>query len=223
MQTGILFQRNVHKSNHIDGFGGNNHMKFITVLIAGLLSYNVAWADNNFGCEKQDIGPIFGGAADASGTSKLCVLPGGVNADLNVNGLIPGDVVTVWWVYIDDPNDCMNPGMCADPDFFGVKPVALFGRMGSGMVSKQGRVEVSGTWGAMKPSAGSQVWTLMFTHGEAGCAGREIGEGDGECRSEGDALARQTLTPEDSDFPPQLGNAVDGKRFFGAAIAVFQM
>jgi hypothetical protein len=210
---------------------GRTQLKLITLLAAGLLSFNLSWAGDNFGCEKQDINPLFGDAAGASGTSKVCVLPGGVDADLKVGGLIPGQAVTVWWAYVDEPDKCTTPGFfgsqCADPDFApnepNVKPRVIFGRLGSGLVSKKGRVKVSGEWGGMTPSPGSEVWTLMFTHGEAGCAGRDIGEGDFQCFSEGDALARQTLTPEDSDFPPQLGNVVDGKRFFGAVVAVFFM
>ena len=77
-----------------------------------------------------------------SGKSKLCVSKRGITASLIGKDLIPGNIYTVWWVYFDDPSQCVGgaaPGQCGPADFGGEKPLAALGRMDSGLAPNNGR------------------------------------------------------------------------------------
>ncbi len=168
-----------------------------------------AWAgddDHDDGdCMKLD---VIGFIPGSSGKAKLCVNDDGVNGNMRVKGLVPGDAYTVWWIYVDDPTQCPDTG-CGAEEFLGFDPVANFGRMDSGIAGDDAKLRFRGRIRGMAPSSGSQIWMLMFTHGPANFADRK-------------RLARQLLTPEDPIFgEPQLGNQADGQLGFGAALAIF--
>jgi hypothetical protein len=148
-----------------------------------------------------------------SGEARLCVRQSGVNGRLDVEHLVPGDAYTVWFVYFDDPAQCVGggPGICGDADFGGAKPLGVFGRYDSAIGPRSGQEEFDGGVRGFRPREGSQVWLLMFGHGPADMADRS-------------RLARQLLTPEDpAAGAPHLGNVVDGSLGRPAAIAIFNI
>lgn len=191
------------------------------LLNAALLMFGVAAYAESDGCDHQPaVGSFLG--PTVAGTGKLCVLPGGLKGQLKVSNLDPGVAYTVWWTYLDDPSLCSGDSSgtggasltggvsgCELADFEGEKPLGIFGRMASGVVSRTGKFNFRGELGGMQPSAGSEVWLWLFWHGPA-------------AYGDGDALARQLLTPEDPNAgAPHLGNFVDGQRAFPAATVVF--
>ncbi|MEO0420886.1 MAG: hypothetical protein AAF184_01020 [Pseudomonadota bacterium] len=170
-----------------------------------------------------------------SGRSRLCAGERGLNATLEVTGLIPGHAYTAWWVYIDSPQACANfplttensdvpfdepfgyAGMCGLADFGTpdpvediVNPLAVFGRFDSAIAGDESRRFLRGTVRDFTPSPGSQVWVLVFGHGPAN-------EADGR------ELARQLLTPEDPLAGiPHLG--IEGRPFgYAAGVTVFEL
>jgi hypothetical protein len=180
-----------------------------------------AWADAD-GCDHQAAVafPFF--EPDVTGTGKLCVLPGRLQGQVRLGNLTPGNAYTVWWTYQDDPTLCTGntplpvsltggESPCELGDFEGEKPLGTFGRMASGIAPRNGRLNLRGELGGMQPSSGSEVWFWVFTHGPADT-------------SDGAALARQLLTPEDpAAGAPHLGNLMDGQRGFPAATVVFDV
>ena len=139
---------------------------------------------------------------------------------MRLDNLAPGNAYTVWWVYFDTPAACTGgtplpvplsagASACDFDDFGGDRPQAVFGRMDSGVAPRRGSLRFSGDFGGMQPSSGSEVWLLVFGHGPANF-------------SDGSALARQLLTPEDPTAgAPHLGNTVDGGRGYPVSAAVF--
>lgn len=158
----------------------------------------------------------------AQGHARLCERATDLKAKMTIKGLTPGHAYTTWWVYIDDPSQCAGTtplplpfttgkSPCDFDDFAGEKPLVVFGRMASGVSPRRGLLHLSGEFGGMQPSSGSEVWLFTFGHGPANL-------------SDGDALARQLLTPEDpSAGAPHLGNFVDGLLGYPAAVAVFKI
>lgn len=165
-----------------------------------------------------------------SGKGKICVTPQGVKSNLKVRGLTPGNAYTVWWGYIDRPDECipfwLEPpdvpfpepvgwaGACSFVDAFTIdpsgeflNPLIVFGRMDSAIPKENGVTRFSGTIRGMKPSPGSQIHMLIFGHGPA-------------ATSDGRQLARQLLTPEDPSIGiPHLG--IEGRPFgYPAAVVV---
>ena len=160
---------------------------------------------------------------ELSGKGKVCVTPQGLRGNMKIRGLAEGNAYTVWWVYIDRPDECvpfwLQPpavpfpepvgyaGNCSFVDFFTgdssgefLNPLVVFGRMDSAIPRENGMTRFSGTVRGMQPSPGSQVWMLVFGHGPA-------------ATSDGRQLARQLLTPEDPGSGiPHLG--IQG-RFWG--------
>lgn len=186
----------------------------ITSLLATLalaFTFNTAMAGED--CENQNIIDLGGGA---HGTTNLCIKTNGLKAQFNVKGLTAGDAYTVWWVYFDDPSLCTGggPGVCGDPDFGpseagGGTPLAVFGRFGSAVAPRNGKVHMTSDWGGMQPSSGAEIWLLMLGHGAANLA-------------DGRQLARQLLTPEDPLAGiPHLGNEVDGTGFTPTALTIY--
>lgn len=189
-------------------------------LVSCLLLSTAAFAEAD-GCDHQPaFGSFFG--PTITGTGKLCVLPGGLKAQVKVKNLDPGVAYTAWWTYLDDPSLCTGDSTgtggasltggvsgCELADFGGDKPVGIFGRMASGVAPRTGKLNLRGKLGGMQPSAGSEVWLWLFYHGPA-------------AYGDGDALARQLLTPEDPNAgAPHLGNVVDEQQGFPAATIVF--
>ena len=159
-----------------------------------------------YGCDRTDVTPLM---VNVDGHALLCSGRNGMLARVRAEGLVPNDVYTVWWVYIDDPASCIQPGQCALEDFGGDNPLPVFGRMDS-LVADSGRSAWFGDkLRGLTPSPGSQVWLLIFGHGPAD-------------RFDNRHLARQLLTPEDPHAgAPHLGNVVEGSLGFPAAVAVF--
>ncbi len=146
---------------------------------------------------------------DAEGLGVVCVTRRGVRAWFNVRNLVPGDAYTLWWVYFDDPMQCLVSGECAGGDFRGDNPLSVFGRMDSSIGPHSGKLRLSGRIGGFTPSNGAQIWLWLFGHGPA----------DTES---GRHLARQLLTPElPAAGAPHLGNVDDGTLGFPAAVAKF--
>jgi len=168
------------------------------------------------------------------GSGTVCKTPFGLWSTLGVRGLTPGNAYTVWWVYIDRPEDCAGQplpspdvipfpeppgyaGKCGLADFFTpdasgefINPLAVFGRMDAIVAKSARRARFAGDFRDFAPRAGSQVWMFVFGHGPA----------DTEDRRE---LARQLLTPEDPGTgAPHLG--IEGRPFgYPAGVVVFEM
>ena len=178
--------------------------------LAMAFTFNTAQADAK--CEKQDIIDL---GAGTHGTASLCIKSHGLKSKFKIRNLVYGDAYTIWWVYFDDPSLCTHggPGVCGDSDFApsaagGFTPLGVFGRYGSAVAPRNGKVHISGNWGGMQPSSGAEIWRLMLGHGPADV-------GDGRHR------ARQLLTPEDpAAGMPHLGNDKDGTLFIPVAITV---
>jgi len=142
-----------------------------------------------------------------TGRAKLCVSESGLKGRMQTRKLTPGNPYTVWWVYIDEPG-CAGGGFfgCI-ATFFGDDPLAVFGRMDSGISPHKGRLKFFDKLDDMRVSNGSQVWFLVFGHGPASADGRQ--------------LARQLLTPEDPTAgAPHLGVTANG---YPVAVAIFEL
>lgn len=183
-------------------------------------------------CDKQPVQNFWEvavGGNELSGRGSICATPWGIWSWMQVRGLTPGNAYTVWWVYIDQPGDCvpffLTPadapipadepvgyaGDCGLVDFAGVNPLGVFGRMDSVVPHRDGRIRFGGGLRSFVPSSGSQVWMWIFGHGAAD-------EDDNRHR------ARQLLTPEDPNAgAPHLGNEVDGPLGYPAGVVVFEI
>jgi len=169
------------------------NLTFITIILGLFLS--TAQASN---CQLKDF--KFNGNAneDAKAVALLCETSRGLFGRASVMGLIPGNAYTAWWAYFDDASTCATPNSCGGPETAGDNPVAVFGRMDSFIVPRNGHVHFNGKMRHFKPSDGSQVTILMINHGAADMENKQ-------------RLARQLLTPEVPRFgAPHLGNIVDG-------------
>lgn len=148
--------------------------------------------------------------AGVGGNATLCVSYDGLKGKMRLRGLQGGFAYTVWWVYIDRPDllpGCPGGGFfdCIGT-FFGADPLAVFGRMDSGVASYRGRLRLSDTLDDMHVSSGSQIWLLTFGHGPASDDKRQ--------------LARQLLTPEDPTAgAPHLGVEANG---YPVSLALFE-
>ena len=61
---------------------------------------------------------LFSDASEIEGTwSSLTRYDNGVSMTLHTSGLTPGDVVTVWWVIFNAPENCSD-GACGENDIF---------------------------------------------------------------------------------------------------------
>ncbi len=173
----------------------------ILFLMASTMTINLNTAEAHE-CGLSDVIDL---GAGIGGFSFLCVEPRSIQGQLQVEGLVPGDAYTVWWVYFDDPSQCETSGECGPPDLEGANPLGVFGRYGSVVAAPNGRAHINDRLNGMKPSSGSVVWIIMVAHGAA-------------ATSDGRQLARQLLTPEDpAAGAPHLG-VVDGP--VGAPVAL---
>lgn len=177
---------------------------FLFVVLGLMVQPSPATASH---CQHDAVIPL---AEGVEGLAVLCENKRGVRAHLGVRHLTPGLPYTVWWIYFDDPQLCEVPGACGDIDFMGENPLGVFGRMDSTVARKHGREWFSGRIGGFEPSPGSQIWYVLFAH-------EPVDTEDGRHR------ARQLLTPEDADFPPHLGNLVEGRQFTPAGIVIFNV
>ena len=198
---------------------------FTATLLALAAGQGLAENDNQWRqrvCSNEPVKAVPLIETSAKGHARLCERTSDLRSKMTLKGLTPGHAYTTWWVYIDDPSQCAGTtplplpftkgkSPCDFDDFTGDKPLVVFGRMASGVSPRRGVLHLSGDFGGMQPSSGSEVWLFTFGHGPANL-------------SDGAALARQLLTPEDpSAGAPHLGNSVDGLLGFPAAVAVFKI
>jgi hypothetical protein len=144
------------------------------------------------------------------GSAKLCISANGVHTRITANNLTPGNPYTVWFVYFDNPQNCLNPGHCTPGDTTTplANPEGVLGRYDS-IVARESRGTFSGHVG-MVPSSGSEVHFPIFAHGSL--------SPDGHIR------ARQLLTPQDPSLgAPGLGTSSDGTNGSPVAVAVFKI
>ena len=191
----------------------------LVTMLATFTPISAAHAQSE-GCAQQQVNSINLVEFDIGGEALLCTLSNELNGQIKLTGLTPGNAYTVWWVYFDDPSQCLGTtflpvplgggeSVCDLIDFEGDKPQGVFGRMASGIATRNGKLILRDEFGGMQPSNRAEVWMLVFGHGTA-----EM--------SDGSALARQLLTPEDPNVgAPHLGNIIDGLRGYPAASAVF--
>lgn len=168
-----------------------------------------AWA--NPACDRQAVLPLNG--SGIHGHALLCIHSGDVRGELHAKQLKAGDAYTIWFVYFDDPSQCVDggPGVCGLTDFGGDKPLAVFGRFDSVVAPQNGKAHFSGRVRELHPTPGSQIWLIMLGHGA-------VDTTDGAHR------ARQLLTPEDpAAGAPHLGNIIDGLLGTDAAIVLFSV
>ena len=158
-------------------------------------------------CEHEAVIPLSEGV---EGNALFCASERGVRAYMRLSQLTPGLPYTVWWVYFDNPQICAVPGMCGDADIQGENPLGVFGRMDSTVARQSGHEWFWGRIGGFEPSPGAQFWLLTLAH-------EPLDTEDGRHR------ARQLLTPEDADFPPHLGNVVEGSQFTPAGVVFFNI
>jgi hypothetical protein len=171
----------------------------ILAALAMAVTFNTAQAKGQ--CDNQDIIDLPFGESGVSGSATMCATPGGLKAQIRVQGLVPDNAYTMWWVYFDNQsgNDTECEGgfpdeaVCGFPDFGSENPVAVFGRLGSVVAPRNGNAHFGDELSGMQASSGSEVWLLMFGHGAANM-------------TDGRQLARQLLTPEDPNAGfPHLG------------------
>ena len=191
-------------------------MKRITIVLSTVLvavfgvcsPVDEARASGYWNCDREPVVDLLEfeqTASETSGYGTVCVTWRGLHSNIWVRGLTKGFAYTVWWVYIDDTEDCAGvdtppfveppgyAGPCGFKDFLGDNPLVVFGRMDSAIPGHHGWTRFSGSLRGMKPSHGSQVWLLIFGHGPAKT-------------EDGRELARQLLTPEDPNAgAPHLG------------------
>ena len=172
----------------------------ILIAVAMAISFNTALADAQ--CDNEDIFDygVFGIFPEGgfTGSATFCAVKNGLKAQMNVEGLVPGNAYTIWWAYFDNQeangSTCEGgfpfTGACGFADFAGADPGVVFGRLGSVVASENGKAHFGNELGGMQASSGAEVWLLMFGHGAADMEDRR-------------KLARQLLTPEDptSGFP----------------------
>ena len=138
----------------------------------------------------------------------MCISASGVRTHINAQNLTPGNPYTVWFVYFDNPMNCLNPGHCTPADTTTplADPEGVLGRYDS-LIATSSRATFSGHVGVV-PSSGSVITMAIFGHGSLSA--------DGHIR------ARQLLTPQDPSLgAPGLGTSSDGTEGGPVAHAVF--
>ena len=175
------------------------------------------------------------GFDELKGRGGFCASRYGTFGSMSVRGLTPGNAYTVWWVYIDKPEECANfpltPAVadipfdepagyangCGFADFFTVdpeenivNPLVVYGRMDSVVAHNKRRTVFSGDIRDFEPAPGSQVWMLIFGHGPADTHDKR-------------QLARQLLTPEDpASGTPHVG--IEGRPWgYPSGVVVFDV
>lgn len=149
-------------------------------------------------------------SSDVPGHAEICFGDDGVTAFLRAAKLVRAEAYTVWFSYIDRPQDCQTPG-CSPGDFAGENPAIAFGRMDSAVAGHRGTLLFTGSVRGLRVSPGSMIWLVLFNHGPAST-------------SDGRFLARQLLTPQDPGLgTPGSGVTSDGPVGHGIAIAKFKI
>lgn len=151
-------------------------------------------------------------SSGVTGTASLCIGANGVRGHINAASLTAANAYTVWFVYFDNPSNCMNPGQCtpADTVLPLANPEGVFGRFDS-TVANGDNTEFFGRVGGMQLSSGSEVHLPVFNHGAASTS-------DGRFR------ARELLTPQNPNLgAPGLGTSTDGVLGKPVAVAIFSI
>jgi hypothetical protein len=132
-----------------------------------------------------------------TGTATICITAGGVRAQVQAGNLTAGNDYTLWFIYFDEPSQCVVPGACTDADVFTPTndPEGVFGRYDSTTA-----IGTSATFlghSGLIPSSGSVISLEIVAHGAP--------DSDGKHR------ARQLLTPQIPILgAPGLGTESDG-------------
>jgi hypothetical protein len=178
--------------NWFTGYGG-----LIAALVcAGMLAIP-AVAHDYFDDDTEVAAPFTRAPGSViQGSGRISFDKHSVHAEIELDHLKPGDVYTIWFAYLDKPENCQVQG-CADADFVGNDPAGVFGRMDGVVAGRSGQALFSRDFRNLKLSSKSMVWLIVFGHGKAS--------------SEYRFLARQLLTPQDPGLgAPGLGTASDG-------------
>lgn len=184
----------------------------VLAMMGQLLGLSVAWAHEHDldDCDSIRVELTPQPSSTVSGHAEICFGDDGVTAFLRARKLVPGEAYTVWFSYIDRPQDCQTPG-CGPGDFAGENPAIAFGRMDSAVAGHRGRLLFSGSVRGLRVSHGSMIWLVLFSHGQAST-------------TDGRFLARQLLTPQDPGLgTPGSGVTADGPVGQGRAVAVFKI
>jgi len=184
-----------------------------TVLALLVLHPSLPVADDNSGCEDGlavSASLVTLNNSGVTGNAKMCVNASGVHTRITAQNLTPGNPYTVWFVYFDAPQNCLNPGHCTPADTTTplADPEGVLGRYDS-IVAAGSRGTFSGHVGLI-PSSGSEIHLPIFAHGSLS--------------SDGHIRARQLLTPQDPSLgAPGLGTSSDGTKGGPVAVAVFKV
>ena len=149
-------------------------------------------------------------SSGVTGTATLCIYHKSVYSVVTAANLISGDAYTTWFVYFDNPANCLTPSHCTPDDtkLPADNPEGVLARQGSGIASRRAGLSFAGHVRGLALSHGSVVTIPIFAHGPAATDGR--------------ALARQVLTPQDPAFgSPGLGTTSDGVKGTPVAVAGF--
>ena len=176
-----------------------------------------------------------------SGRGTLCKTPRGTWSTMRLRGLTSGNAYTVWWVYIDDPDSCVNAPLSTDPasptynpDIPADEPVGYAGRCG---LADFFTMDPSGeflnplaVYGRMDSVIADSRRKIRFAgdiRNFTPSPGSQIwmfvfGHGPADT-TDNRQLARQLLTPEDPlSGVPHLG--ISGRPFgYPAGVVVFDV
>jgi hypothetical protein len=178
-----------------------------------LLHPSITLADDDSGCDEGvalSANVVALNNSGVTGSAKLCISAQGVHTRITVQNLTSGNPYTVWFVYFDKPQNCLNPGHCTPADTTTplADPEGVLGRYDS-IVATESPGTFSGHVGLV-PSSGSEVHFPIFAHGSL--------SQDGHIR------ARQLLTPQNPSLgAPGLGTSSDGTKGSPVAVAVFSI
>lgn len=142
----------------------------------------------------QTVQVVTENGSSVSGHGTLDVDKDELEVVVRARNLTPGVAYTTWFIYFDDPSQCIVPNQCAPPDLTtpADNPTGVFGRMDSSVAGPSGRLTFRGTFRHFHMSPGSAVHVALFAHGTVSTDNRE--------------RARQLLTPENPGLgAPGLG------------------
>ena len=184
-----------------------------SVLTLLVLHPSLTFAADDWGCDEGialHTNLVTLNNSGVTGSAKVCISARGVHTRITAQNLTPGNPYTVWFVYFDNPQNCLNPGHCTPADTTTplADPEGVLGRYDS-TIAAGSQGTFSGHVGLI-PSSGSEIHLPIFAHGSL--------SPDGHLR------ARQLLTPQDPSLgAPGLGTSSDGTKGSPVAVAVFHI
>jgi hypothetical protein len=152
-------------------------------------------------------------ASGVTGTATLCIYKHYLYATVDAQNLTVGDAFTTWFMYFDNPANCLTPGACTPNDLFtpADNPEGVLGRISSGLAGRSGALHFLGNFRGLQLSHGSVVHISILDHGAV-------------VQTDGRALARQLMTPQNPALgPPGLGTTSDGVKAAPVAVASFTL